>query len=120
MLADSGVFGKKFFNEVRLQARWIKTEARSVSFGQTILVPGSFNDGSAQRSGGRRQLDFELADNVDYALEKHGLRFGVQLEAGGYRSNDRTTLLALSSLPISMLSKRDCRRNSRNASAIRR
>ena len=36
------------------------------------------------------QLDFELADNVDYALEKHGLRFGAQLEAGGYRSNDRT------------------------------
>ncbi len=89
-LGDSGVFGKKFFNEVRLQARWTQTEARSVSAGQTILVPGAFNDGSAQRSGGRRQLDFELADNVDYALEKHGLRFGVQLEAGGYRSNDRT------------------------------
>jgi len=89
-LGDSGVFGKKFFNEMRLQARWLQTEARSVSLGQTILVPGSFNDGSAQRSGGRRQLDFELADNVDYALEKHGLRFGAQLETGGYRSNDRT------------------------------
>ncbi len=89
-LADSGVFGKKFFNEMRLQARWIETEARSVSLGQTILVPGSFNDGSAQRSGGRRSLDFELADNVDYALEKHGLRFGAQLEAGGYRSNERS------------------------------
>ena len=89
-LGDSGVFGKKFFNEMRLQARWLETEARSVSLGRTILVPGSFNDGSAQRSGGRRQLDFELADNVDYALEKHGLRFGGQLEAGGYRSNDRT------------------------------
>jgi hypothetical protein len=88
-LADSGVFGKKFFNEVRLQARWTDTEARSVSLGQTILVPGAFNDGSAQRSGGRRQLDVELADNVDYALENHGLRFGVQLEAGGYRSDDR-------------------------------
>ena len=89
-LGDSGVFGKKFFNEARLQARWISTEGRSVSQGQTILVPGAFNDGSAQRSGGRRSLDFELADNVDYALEKHGLRFGAQLEAGAYRSNDRT------------------------------
>lgn len=87
-VADSGVFGKKFFNEVRLQARWLGTAARSNSFGRTILVPGAFNDGSAQRFGGRRQLDFELADNVDYALEKHGLRFGAQLEAGGYRSND--------------------------------
>jgi hypothetical protein len=89
-VADSGVFGKKFFNEVRFQARWLTTEARSVSLGQTILVPGAFNDGSAQRRGGRRQLDLELADNVDYALENHGVRFGLQLEAGGYRSNDST------------------------------
>ena len=87
---DSGVFGKKFYNEVRFQARWLQTEARSVSLGQTILVPGAFNDGSAQRSGGRRYLDFELADNVDYALEKHGIRFGVVFEGGGYRSNERT------------------------------
>ena len=89
-VADSGVFGKKFFNEVRFQARWLTTEARSVSAGRTTLVPGAFNDGSAQRRGGRRQLDLELADNVDYALEKHGVRFGLQLEAGGYRSNDST------------------------------
>jgi hypothetical protein len=89
-VADSGVFGKKFFNEVRFQARWLTTEARSVSLGQTILVPGAFNDGSAQRRGGRRQLDLELADNVDNALENHGVRFGLQLEAGGYRSNDST------------------------------
>jgi hypothetical protein len=89
-LGDSGVFGKKFFNEVRLQARWTMTDARSVSLGRTVLVPGAFNDGSAQRSGGRRQLDIELANNVDYALEKHGLRFGAQLETGGYRSNERT------------------------------
>ena len=88
--ADSGVFGKKFFNEVRFQARWTNTEARSVSLGRTILVPGAFNDGSAQRSGGRKQLDFELTDNVDYALEKHALRFGGQVEAGGYKSNERT------------------------------
>ncbi len=89
-LGDSGVFGNKFFNELRLQARWIQTEARSVTLGQTILVPGAFNNGSAQRSGGRRQFDLEIADNVDYALEKHGLRFGAQLEAGGYRSNETT------------------------------
>ncbi len=89
-LGDSGVFGKKFFNEARLQARWTQTEARSVSLGRTILVPGAFNDGSAQRSGGRKQLDITLEDNIDYAHEKHGLRFGGMLEAGGHRSNERT------------------------------
>ena len=97
--ADSGVFGKKFFNEVRFQARWVDTEARSVSEGQTILVPGAFNDGSAQRKGGRHQLDFELADNVDYALEKHGVRFGVQMEAGSYRSDDSNNTLGTFQFP---------------------
>src|SRR6476659_6447676 len=86
--ADSGVFGKKYYNEVRFQTRWLTTDTRSVSVGQTILVTGAFNDGSAKRGGGRRQLDFELADNVDYALEKHGVRFGGQLEAGSYKSDD--------------------------------
>ena len=97
--ADSGVFGKKFFNEVRFQTRWLDTESRSVSIGQTILVPGAFNDGSAQRRGGRHQLDFELADNVDYALEKHGVRFGVQLEAGGYKSDDATNAFGTFQFP---------------------
>lgn len=91
--ADSGVFGKKFFNELRVQARWLETEARSVNIGQTILVPGAFNDGSAQRFGGRKQFDLEVADNVDYALEKHGLRFGGQFEAGRYRSDESTNRL---------------------------
>ncbi len=86
--ADSGVIGKKYFNELRVQARWVDTETRSSSLGRTILIPGSFNDGSAQRTGGRHQFDLEIADNVDYALEKHGIRFGGQFEAARYRSNE--------------------------------
>src|SRR6476659_6151276 len=50
--ADSGVFGKKYYNEVGFQTRWLNTDTRSVSVGQTILVPGAFNDGSAKRGGG--------------------------------------------------------------------
>lgn len=87
-LADSGVLGKKIFNETRFQARWLETDARSNTTGQTILVPGFFNSGSAQRSGGRHQLEFELADNADYALKNHGVRFGMELESGRYRSDD--------------------------------
>jgi hypothetical protein len=92
-LADSGVLGKKIFNETRFQARWLETQAQSVTTGQTIMVPGSFNGGSAQRSGGRRLQEFELDDNVDYALRNHGVRFGVQLETGHYRSNDSVNAL---------------------------
>jgi Carboxypeptidase regulatory-like domain len=89
-LADSGVLGKKIFNETRFQARWLTTEANSVIAGPTILVPGAFNTGSAQRAGGRRLLEFEFADNADYALKNHGLRFGVQVETGHYRSDEST------------------------------
>jgi outer membrane receptor for ferrienterochelin and colicin len=89
-IGDSGVFGKKFVNDTRLQLRWFETEARSATIGQTILVPGAFNSGSAQRFGGRRQFDLELNDDVDYALEKHGVRFGGRLEVSRYRSNDST------------------------------
>jgi hypothetical protein len=92
-LADSGVFGEKIYNEIRFQARWIQTEAESDTIGQTILVPGSFNSGSAQRSGGRRSQEFQLDDNVDYALKNHGVRFGVQLEAGRYHSNESVNAL---------------------------
>ncbi len=97
--ADSGVFGKKYFNELRVQARWLQTEARSSTIGQTILVPGAFNDGSAQRFGGRKQFDLEVADNVDYALEKHGIRFGGQFEAGRYRSDDSNNRLGTFQFP---------------------
>lgn len=89
-LADSGVIGKRYYNEMRFQTRWLNTDTTSATAGQTILVPGAFNDGSAQRYGGRDQLEFQVDDNVDYALEKHGLRFGVQFEAGRYRSDDST------------------------------
>lgn len=89
-LADSGVIGKRYYNEVRFQTRWLNTDTTSATAGQTILVPGAFNSGSAQRYGGRNQLEFQVDDNVDYALEKHGLRFGVQFEAGRYRSDDST------------------------------
>jgi hypothetical protein len=91
--ADSGVFGKKFFNEIRVQTRWTDIETKSVSVGRTLLVPGAFNDGSAQRFGIRDQFDFEVADNVDYALEKHGIRFGIQVEGGHYSSSDSTNAL---------------------------
>ncbi|MEY2505546.1 MAG: hypothetical protein QOG27_1826 [Verrucomicrobiota bacterium] len=89
-LADSGVIGKKIYNEVRFQARWLALDTRSVTNGQTILVPGAFNSGSAQRDGSRRQTEFELADNADYAKKNHGIRFGVQLESGNYESDDST------------------------------
>ncbi len=92
-VADSGVIGKRLLNDTRLQFRWFETDIQSVSLEQTILVPGSFNSGSAQRFGGRREFEIELSDDVDYALEKHGVRFGGRLELSRFRSDDSTNSL---------------------------
>ena len=92
-IGDSGVVGKRFVNDTRLQFRWLQTESQSVSDERTILVPGSFNDGGAQRSGGRRQFEVELNEDVDYAIEKHGVRFGFRFEGGRYHSDDSTNAL---------------------------
>ena len=92
-LGDSGVVGKRFVTDTRIQFRWFETQARSASNTQTILVPGSFNAGSAQRFGGKRQFEVELNEDVDYAVEKHGVRFGGRFEAGRYRSNESVNSL---------------------------
>jgi hypothetical protein len=87
-LSESGTFAGKFLNELRFQARWQERETRPLSDAPAVLVSGAFNSGGALTRGTRSSRDFELADNVDFATEKHSMRFGVQLEAARYRSDE--------------------------------
>jgi len=63
-LADSGVVGKKLFNEIRFQARWEAVDIDSLSNQQTIQVPSAFTRGGAQVASTRRVREFEIADNL--------------------------------------------------------
>lgn len=87
-LSESGVIAKRYLNEFRLQARWQGRETRPLTDAPAVLVAGAFNAGGALTRGTRSSFDFELADHVDYATEKHSMRFGVQFEAGRYRSDE--------------------------------
>src|SRR5262245_31457254 len=87
-LADSGPVGKKLFNEIRFQAIWQNLDVGSLSDATTIQVLGAFNRGGAQVSSSRRIREFELADNLDLPIKKHGLRMGFQLEASSYKSDE--------------------------------
>jgi len=87
-LADSGSFGKKLFNEVRFQARWQDVDINSVSDATTIQVLNAFNRGGAQINSSRSTRELEIADNLDYAIKKHAMRFGAQLEAFAFNSNE--------------------------------
>ncbi len=86
--ADSGVIGKKLFNEVRFQALWQDLDIDSLSNATTIQVLGEFNRGGAQIAGSRRSREIELADNIDLPFKKHGVRLGFQLEDSNYNSNE--------------------------------
>lgn len=91
-LADSGSFGKRFFNEVRFQARWQDVDINSLSDATTIQVLNAFNRGGAQVQSSRHTRELEFADNLDFALKKHALRFGGQYEAFAFQSDELRNL----------------------------
>lgn len=87
-LSESGVFAKRYLNELRFQARWQERDTRAASDAPAVLVSGAFNGGGALTRGARRAFDLELADNVDFAAESHSMRAGVQFELGRYRGDE--------------------------------
>jgi len=86
-VSDSGAFGKKLFNEFRFQTRWQEINSQALTQTPAILVLNAFNRGGSQVSSDRHTHDFELADNADFPVGRHALRFGLLFEAGNYHSN---------------------------------
>ncbi len=87
-VSDSGVVAKRLVNELRFQASWQQTDSHSSSNLPAIMVLNAFNRGGAQIESSRRVRELELADNVDFAFEKHSMRAGILLEAASYRSSE--------------------------------
>jgi hypothetical protein len=83
-----GPLGKRFFNELRAEARWTDTDTVPDSLAPAVKVNGAFNAGGAQTQGGRESREVELAQNLDYARGKHTVRAGYLLEFGSYTSDD--------------------------------
>jgi hypothetical protein len=90
--ADSGVVGKKLFNEFRFQARWQNVALDSLSDAQTIQVLNAFTRGGAQINSLRRERELEFADNLDITFKKHTMRTGLQLEASNFHSDELRNL----------------------------
>ncbi|MBI1875727.1 MAG: hypothetical protein HYS05_17815, partial [Acidobacteria bacterium] len=84
---------RRFFTESRLQLRWSDIESRSALEAPTLRAHDAFPSGGAQMSGGRRDVTFELASDLDYVQGQHSWRTGVLLEGGRYRSNDISNYL---------------------------
>ncbi len=90
--ADSGTIGKKLFNEFRFQSRWQQLNLDSLSNAPTIQVLNAFNRGGAQIDSTRRTHELEFADNLDFAVGKHTMRTGLQLEFNRYESDELRNL----------------------------
>jgi hypothetical protein len=79
-LSANGPFGKRLFNEVRLQTNWRETDTVPFSERPTVRVSGAFNAGGAGVEGVRTQREFELADDLDVSAGRHAVRLGVLFE----------------------------------------
>ncbi|MBA3767418.1 MAG: TonB-dependent receptor, partial [Acidobacteria bacterium] len=87
-LSESGVFAKRFLNEVRAQVRLTERETLALSDAPAIQVLNAFTRGGAQTGGNRRTREFEVADNLDFSTGRHAMRAGFLFEAGNYRSDE--------------------------------
>jgi len=91
--SENGPLGRRFFSESRLQARWTDTEMQSGVEAMTTRVNDAFTSGGAQMRGGRQDVAFELATDLDYVRGNHSWRTGVLLEGGRYTSDDTSNYL---------------------------
>jgi carboxypeptidase family protein len=87
-LSTSGSVGKTAFNEFRFQFRAEDTNVAEASTAPAVLVLNAFNAGGAQLGGSRGAHEVSVSDDLDYAVGRHALRAGFQVEAGGYRTDE--------------------------------
>ena len=87
-LSAIGTIGRHFLNEVRLEYVDIRTSTASASDAVGLNVPNAFRAGGAQRSGGRRDQEIEIAQTLDLISHpKHKVRVGFETELGWTRTD---------------------------------
>lgn len=86
-VVESGTVAQKYFNELRLQVRWLDAEVRPASDATAVVVLDAFRRGGAQRRSADRSRNVEVGDNIDFAVGNHAMRAGLLLEAGTYRND---------------------------------
>jgi hypothetical protein len=92
-LSENGPLGRRFFTESRLQVRSSDTSYASNTEAVALQVNGAFTSGGAEMRGGRRDVTFEAASDLDYVRGNHSWRTGVLLEGGRDTSDDISNYL---------------------------
>ncbi len=83
-----GTIGRHFLNDIHLEYVDVRSDTESMSDAIGINVPNAFRAGGAQRSGGRRDQEIEIAQTVDLiSNSRHKVRFGFETELGWTRTD---------------------------------
>jgi outer membrane receptor for ferrienterochelin and colicin len=87
-LSDTGTFGTSMFNEFRLEYVGDESTVQSVSDALALNVQNAFTAGGAQRRGGVRGRELEVANSLEFVPAKgHNARLGFEGEWGRSRSD---------------------------------
>jgi hypothetical protein len=88
-ISENGSIKGRFRNELRFEFNHENMELSSATPGVQINVLDQFNIGGAQRSGGRRTREIEIADDFDFTIgKKHAMRTGIEMESSWLRGDE--------------------------------
>ena len=80
--------GTLLFNEFRLEFIDAREDVRSASDAVIVNVQNAFTSGGAQRRGGRRERELEIANTIDFLRGgRHKVRVGFEGEFGWSRTD---------------------------------
>jgi hypothetical protein len=88
-----GPLGRRAFLRTRLQLAWQDSNNISAVEERTIRVIESFTRGGAQVKGGQHTRTLVAAGDLDYVRGNHTWRFGAQVDASRWRSDDSSNYL---------------------------
>ena len=88
-----GPLGRRAFLRTRLQFSWMDTNNVSAVEARTIRVHEAFTRGGAQVRGGQHSRTLMLGGDLDYVRGNHSWRFGMQIDASRWRSDDASNYL---------------------------
>jgi hypothetical protein len=87
-VALNGLLMPKIANELKVQFDADRESVMSASSDPAVVVVDAFASGGAGQQMDRRVRQFELEDNVDFAVgRKHAIRTGILLEGAWYRES---------------------------------
>ncbi len=92
-LQQIGPLGRRAFLRTRFQFAWTDTTNLSAVEAPTIRVNDAFTSGGAQVAGGQHARTGVFASDLDYVRGSHTYRFGLQLDASRWRSDDQSNYL---------------------------